>query len=1025
MGNPLQGMTFKRTVIVGLGSTGLDILHAFQDFWYERFNNTDTSLVKLINIETAQANKVKSKPTGTMINQIFIRNRGLEYGDLANTLRGMENPLKNVEHLPWEWLWTKKINWRENIGTLSDDGAGGIRAGGRMLLYSPNPQNITNAQSFYYAVQNVLTNVWKPIESVNDAVAKDIFQKLRFKMSEWVDSGETTHDPIDHIEKSAHNPHFESRGVNAIVVGSLTGGTSSGMFIDLGYILQKVIGIPSTDLKRISGIFTIPPLEEKVSAISGTIAWDQVRANAFGSIYGLMRMMSQYSDDGKVEKMPYGYVYIVSPEYNTDSAADYFKSFDGLTEMVALRLFANVLGYKYKADEYITDEWIQNPKNYMLTMGTGAILYPKFTMIEMGSCELTRDFISSLINETTVHDSNGQPFRLNKKQIKNEVGRRIDDLTEKYISQTLRMNTQSDLPSIDETLMSYRKTLEEDMEQNKRLLYREFVEADGYFRNIIEENKEKMINGLGSDIEQELIQSLQRHQNIAYLNHKLDYYIKEFKSCRELWKLQGCDQFDAKGEIIRLIKEYKKYHALNAPTDLKTILQDLLYTLFDRYLISNAYVFLAEVIALLESWQTNIQKIRMDLETARSEFNERFDSFSLRLENDLQMSPIVKLFHKGKEADYRQIKSQLIGQRKVAGWRHLDYGDKPVKPALFWAQMKKGKVDMESVKNVLGLRLNEELNRYLEENNFNILDRAHASENRNVVSTVFSKIRTGFLKTKEGMQMAVGRIPTFIIAKGDKERLDEFIRNYQLDCEAFRNPIMEHMIIYTKDFANVTIEKLESYDKMKDAFLMDHPSQPDWTKLRLAYSDEVDFTIIEKKRYEGIHRLLEFMRYFWFKMVIQPQGIEYRLGETQELSYPQASLDARGQPVTDGVYSKAPGRVPHLYFIDPNSKKPVDLNLLKPESDILSYLCQRPVIYDALKNLTKPHLQFEKTDYLDLLYDHYVKEIKPSIDSKDIDTIFYRMFSDKYKKDTGMKAEDIQSKDCLIAHVYKLMKERG
>ncbi|GAH36071.1 unnamed protein product, partial [marine sediment metagenome] len=180
MSNPLQSMTFKRTIIIGLGSTGLDILHAFQDYWYERFNNTDTSLVKLINIETAQVNKVKSKPTGTMIDQIFIRNRGIHYSDLATALQGMPTPLPQVEHLPWDWRWTQSIDWKKNLGTLSDDGAGGIRAGGRLLLYSPNKSNIANAQAFFDQIGHTITNVFKPIHSVNDEVSKEIFQKLGF-----------------------------------------------------------------------------------------------------------------------------------------------------------------------------------------------------------------------------------------------------------------------------------------------------------------------------------------------------------------------------------------------------------------------------------------------------------------------------------------------------------------------------------------------------------------------------------------------------------------------------------------------------------------------------------------------------------------------------------------------------------------------------------------------------------------------------------------------------------------------------
>jgi hypothetical protein len=1017
MANPLQGMTFKRTVIVGLGSTGLNVLHAFQDFWYERFNNTDTSLVKLINIETDESNKLESKPSGTMITQIFINNNGMRYDKLAEELCKRENPVEDVPYIPWDWRWTNDIDW-STLKALQNAGAGGVRAGGRMLLYSPDSKNIPNALEFEARVKYTTTEEFKPIISVDDETAKEIFESLGYSKDQWVDGAETKED-VDGIRKSVANPHFESKGIKVVVVGSLAGGTASGMLIDIGFILQKILNISENELDRIYGIFVIPPYAESVTA-SRPIEWDLVRSNSFGAIHDILRMKDLHKKE-KEARLPYGYVYLVAPEYNTDSDADRFKELRGLTDMIALRIFANVLGYQDKFDSQITDKYCKDNDIYLFSMGTGAILYPKHTFVEMAACELSGKFCGALINKESITDTEGRRSKLNLHGIKKVVDANVNNFSREHIYEQLKETPSNYNESVGQVIEDWGRKFIEDIKGNPRLMYRDYVAPDGYFRGIVEANKEKMITGILGDIEQELIQDLKSNLNLTYLETKMEYYVKEFKRLRYLWEIQGCRKFDAQAEIKEVVNSFKDFKKVKAPTDSDKIIKDMLKHLFDRFLLHKAYGYLDDVLLKLEAWQKSIREVMGQLENAMSDFHKRYQNHESRLTNDYDLSPVIKVFHKSEKEDYRQLKATLIGERSCAGWEEIKTG---VTPKDFWRQVKEeGKVDTEAVKNILTTLFSKNIRTYLDNEGFNIFDKAMDKDNHRLVSEIFkSRVKSGFLKyDRSEYGKSELNPPHSVVASSTKEgEIRDFVSLYRLGCTPVKNPLMHDMIIYTKDVLDIEFEKLKAYKRMKEKFLQKHPNQPDWTKLRMAYSGQVDFTIIERSRHREIKTLLDFIEYFWFTKIVQPGGnIQYNLGSRADIPIPEAELDASGAPVTPGTYVDADYQ-PHIFIKHEVSLHEEDIELTAPTADVLSRICSEDSLYQTLKSVIKSNLEYEKDDFIDRLYKHY-KALGEAAKSKEKHFDFTEIFSKDYEPGKGIKIGDIRSKDCLIARVYNIL----
>jgi hypothetical protein len=345
----LQGVS--RSLLIAVGGTGHKILLDVRQRLLQKYGSLDKlPIVSFLLLDTDQA--------------IFAKNPN--YSDAANldnadkihtSVYGVEALRRNLREYPHlrDWLDPK---------TLSGDihqGAGAVRARGRLAYF------------------------WN-----YDLIAKRIEEEYL----------EVTKDSSK--AQAIKNGLQVSEGVTVYIVGSLLGGTGSGMFLDLAYTVKELL--KSQRMLETVGIFSIPPNTSAVAVDN--------RPNAYASLLELNHytdpsttFTAQYRPDqpgvgngeGNADP-PFRYTYLV----DTSSPSANLGSVDKLVEMIGHSIFLDLTSEfqrQKKSNRDNFDQFLTNPddlgtpQNY-LSMGLAAIHFPKDKVVQACSSRLARQIVS-------------------------------------------------------------------------------------------------------------------------------------------------------------------------------------------------------------------------------------------------------------------------------------------------------------------------------------------------------------------------------------------------------------------------------------------------------------------------------------------------------------------------------------------------------------------------------------------------------------------------------------------------------
>jgi hypothetical protein len=279
----METKKLKRTVLIGLGGTGKRALLYAKKKLLEAFGE-EPPLVKFLLIDTTAANNdhlltADGKKARLQASEILhIEARG------ASLLPKVHDEIR-------EWF-PPKADLKANILA----GAGQIRALGRLALFA-------NASLVYENLRDLL------------ALARDYKDERP--------SGER------HYIYEPYTPHL-----TVAVVGSLAGGTGSGTFLDVAFLLRQLM----KDEDQLFGYFLLPDI---YTNRPGT---QNVEANAYAALKELDHFMNfrenlSYTLGGRriqVEKKPFDMVFLVNRQ---NRAGKTFNEVDDLTELLGLGLF--------------------------------------------------------------------------------------------------------------------------------------------------------------------------------------------------------------------------------------------------------------------------------------------------------------------------------------------------------------------------------------------------------------------------------------------------------------------------------------------------------------------------------------------------------------------------------------------------------------------------------------------------------------------------------------------------------------
>ena len=340
----LRGVS--RSLIVGVGGTGHQILLDVRKRLTEKYGSLDKlPIVSFLLLDTDQVIFAKNPDYDDAVN--------LDNADKIHTsVHGVDSLRKNLREHPHLRTW---LDPRVLTGDI-DQGAGAVRARGR-LAYFWNYNQIA-----------------RRLEEQMLQITKDSSK-----------------------ETAIRNGLQVGEGITVYIVGSLLGGTGSGMFLDLAYTVRNKF--KTQRMLETVGMFSIPPNSEAVAVDN--------RPNAYAALLELNHytdatttFTAQYQADIPIMESadpPFRYTYLA----DTSSPAAQLDSVKDLVEMIGHSIFLDLTSEfqrqkksnRNNFDQFlITTDGLGCPQNYM-GFGLSAIQFPKDKVMAACSNRLAGDIV--------------------------------------------------------------------------------------------------------------------------------------------------------------------------------------------------------------------------------------------------------------------------------------------------------------------------------------------------------------------------------------------------------------------------------------------------------------------------------------------------------------------------------------------------------------------------------------------------------------------------------------------------------
>ncbi|MTJ50950.1 tubulin-like doman-containing protein [Dolichospermum sp. UHCC 0259] len=369
--NETQYRGINRTICIGLGGTGRDVLMRIRRLIVDRYGDLNNlPIVSFVHIDTDKAaTQVTGIRTGSTYHGVDLSFKEAEKvsatmssKDVTMFVEGLERRSEYNSYGPYDHIgiWFPPQLLR-NIKAV-EEGAKGIRPIGRL--------------AFFHNYQKVKT----AIETAE--------RRTRGHESLLLRSGLR-------IEP----------GLNIFVIGSLCGGTGSGMFLDVAYSLRNLYGEEGA---RIFGYLVISP--ELYGSTTSMIA----------NTYAALKELNYYSYPGtkfeacydtqnlvyvQEQRPPFEYAYLVSNQ----TIGEYSILTQGkLCNVIAHKISLEFSGELAASVKEIRDDFLlhminndQHPRpnnQGYVTFGLSAIYFPRDTIIQIALTKVSSELIKFWLN---------------------------------------------------------------------------------------------------------------------------------------------------------------------------------------------------------------------------------------------------------------------------------------------------------------------------------------------------------------------------------------------------------------------------------------------------------------------------------------------------------------------------------------------------------------------------------------------------------------------------------------------------
>jgi hypothetical protein len=324
------------TLIIGIGTSGLNILEATQQFHYEFTGKTKPGdKVQYICFET-DLNAIPSR-VSSGDGDIEVT-----YLDLSDNTISLKN-LRTRTGITSEWL--------PSPFAFNGEGAGGMSTYGRFSLW------------------------------MNDNLR--LFQDLIYRK---------------------YNEIGGDKDTNIYIVGSLTGGTGSGLCLDIPYLVRQI-----TSNENVFGLFLIPSTknltentkvkhENAFGALSSIDFFMKYELNSFNVTYPIFSLNTQ-------GQKPYKLIQYISEDLNDSNGT--LSSLGELINLAGMQMCLNIINTdqidKNVFSDTVSARWIDSSganktlKDYY-TSGFKIVQYPKRYLQEILAVNYSKDLLESLVD---------------------------------------------------------------------------------------------------------------------------------------------------------------------------------------------------------------------------------------------------------------------------------------------------------------------------------------------------------------------------------------------------------------------------------------------------------------------------------------------------------------------------------------------------------------------------------------------------------------------------------------------------
>lgn len=779
-------MRLYPTVLIGIGSTGKHIVANVEKYLYEVLDAESLGIFRFIVLETAKdQNLDTSLPSGNRTVPADIK-----VSDLGAAYLGLRNGLGN------------EFDWCPPDLRIDGPGAGNMRAGGRLMLFAN--------------MDRVAALIGDAIHDVGSAAATAQPGQLLNRL--LGDRGSNTiDDPFDRVPA-------------VIVVGTLAGGTGSGICTDLAYLIRR---IQPTSMRE---AYFVLPDETEIDTYKAN-SWAAIKdieyftknPDKYRAVWLNNAQNRVEYDSSSSPAAPFDYVYLISQR---DKSGNLDMRFEGkpscpLLTMIGMMISANLLGLYALRQERLVDlpQRVGNDRvmKTFLTASLRGVSYPKYEISEAASCKIIANRICEGWLGKAKHIVRGSWQDLQREEIQKK-GR---ETWAKASARTLSgLGGNVDIPALVEKIQTG-EIPKEDVPRHLFGLLTEHTQGSLYSQ--VDQNVSGRLRLLQAEIKENLAAVLQESQNLQFASWYLEGMQSEIDSTRKYWAalmVPGSDDIAGWQKLIRKMIEDFRDQFESIPVLLVVEKKQNIYDQINEMVTRLEMFLMSKPLAQLSDWidsemHASIARLRALLDDLKGLAESR----ALELETSLndRSGPVLKISRSQDKQFMFEIEQLSKVEPSISASDYIRLvaagfeGLFPLKTSSVAGEKERLFLDLKS-------RIQSQLIKQQRQGSIDITTEIQQQGVVNLAVKRAEASKNLSVPTKVPLVTGKDNVPAYVLAKSQDaasklaKELADVDPAFPKDLAAKELPLFDYAAFFYQEGAKLTPEVLKHADSLKRAF---------------------------------------------------------------------------------------------------------------------------------------------------------------------------------------------------------------